>query len=196
MNRGDPEVVKYFGSVPRSMFSVYQIITTENWNEIAFVCMKYHSWLWILYIIILGLCTFSILNVVIGIVCESTVEAAQARTGDLAMRAKLEHEDIREKLLTAFHIADADENGILTKEEFQNSLELPQMREIMKEFKLDSEAMNVMFDILDIDESGSLDPTEFMETVLHIRGNAPNKDLVALQCDLLAMSQVHGESAL
>lgn len=183
-NRDDPEVVVYFGSVPGSMFSIFQVITTENWNTIALVCMRHYSWLWIVYIMILGLCTFAILNVVIGIVCESTVEAARARSGDLAMRAKLEHEEVRKKLLAAFQRADVDQSGTLSRQEFEKALELPWIHDLMREMKLNPESMIAMFEILDIDGSGALDSSEFMDAVLQITGTAPNKDLVALQCDL------------
>merc|ERR1712139_124169 len=49
---------------------------------------------------------------------------------------------------------------------------------------IDMRSAEGLFDILDYDDSGSLDVTEFMEGCMRARGGAKAKDVLAMQCDL------------
>merc|ERR1712072_1247753 len=44
-----------------------------------------------------------------------------------------------------------------------------------------------LFDILDLDESGVLSPEEFIEGCVRARGEARNKEVMKLQCELWRM---------
>ncbi|CAE8625462.1 unnamed protein product, partial [Polarella glacialis] len=103
---------------------------------------------------------------------------------DLARRAKDEHAATCKKLEQAFRDGDVDGNGELSKTEFIEVLSSPEMVRTLHQAGIDASTAGALFDILDIDGSDSLDSKEFMEGVLRSRGNAQNKDMIALRCDV------------
>merc|ERR1711920_850259 len=83
-----------------------------------------------------------------------------------------------------FHEADVDADGEVTKLEFLQSLKKPSVICHLHEVNIDVRQAEGLFDILDYDESGSLDAAEFIEGVMTARGEAKAKDVLAVQCDL------------
>lgn len=50
--------------------------------------------------------------------------------------------------------------------------------------EIDLRSAEGLFDIMDYDDSGHLDVTEFIEGCMRARGDAKAKDVLAVQCDL------------
>merc|ERR1711881_334263 len=68
--------------------------------------------------------------------------------------------------------------------EFQEALERPDVNTHLHEIGVDVRQAENLFDILDYDDSGALDASEFLEGVLKARGEAKAKDVLAVQCDM------------
>merc|ERR1719463_444965 len=92
-------------------------------------------------------------------------------------------------MLEVFRIADKDGSGDLTKDEFIEALKKPDVMKLLYEVEIDMRGAEGLFDILDYDDSGSLDVTEFIEGCMRARGGAKAKDVLALQCDLWRTQQ-------
>lgn len=192
--RDDPDMKPYFGNVFIGMFTIFQCITTEGWVVIADTTMDRIWWMWIFFLLVLVTCTFAILNVVLGVVVESTVEAAKSRQGDIAAKMRKEHELACRKIYAVFYSLDADVNGMLSKAEFRKAFKNPVVEVNFLEMGIDSNFAEGMFDILDIDGSGVLDSKEFVTGVMRSRGEAMNKDLLAIRCDIWRISlKLHKE---
>lgn len=180
----DPEVEELFGTVGRSMFSVFQVVTLEDWPALAEVSTRHEPWLLVCFGFVLCTCTWGILNVVVAVFVEGTVDASSLRANDLAKQKKAEYDAGCRKVYEIFLSADADGDGSLTREEFVDALDRP---EIMKEFRaigIDRTWAEELFDVLDVDQSETLDAVEFIEGMMRSLGTAPNKDVVAMRCDL------------
>merc|ERR1712139_199824 len=95
-----------------------------------------------------------------------------------------EHETACRTMYRVFKKADDDGNGELTKTEFLDALSRPDVRKAFRAVEIDLKTAEALFDILDIDGSENLDASEFVEGVMRSRGNAPNKDMLALRCDI------------
>eukprot|EP00438_Fugacium_kawagutii_P033139 Skav227542 [mRNA] locus=scaffold2241:106692:111026:- [translate_table: standard] len=80
--------------------------------------------------------------------------------------------------------ADKNGNGNLSKEEFEKAIYQKNLLGRLRSAGIDVESAAQLFDILDMDGSGTLDGNEFVEGVLRSRGPAQNKDLVGLRCDV------------
>jgi hypothetical protein len=180
----DPEVREHYGSVGRSMFTVFQVVTLEDWPSVAAPAIRHESWLLLCFAFILCTCTWGILNVVVAVFVEGTVDASALRSTDLAKQKRHEYEQGCRKVYDVFKQADVNGDGILEKQEFIDSLDKP---EIMNEFRsvgIDRQWAEQLFDVLDVDQSGTLDAVEFIEGMMRSLGTAPNKDLVAMRCDM------------
>lgn len=85
----------------------------------------------------------------------------------------------------------SDKNGdkLVSREEFMAALKEPEVMRNFYSVEIDLRGAEGLFDILDYDDSGSLDVTEFIEGCMRARGGAKAKDVLALQCDLWRTQQ-------
>jgi len=183
-HRGDPTIQQYFGSVSRSMLTLFQVTTTEGWAEIAREVMKLQPWTAGFFILYLHVTTFAILNVMIAVIVESTLdEADQSKLKSAEKRL----EDLRkayEKIYKVFLEGDSDNDGVLTKEEFLQHIEQPKVSQYFEEIGIDPNEAEYLFTILDYDGSGCLDASEFVGGLLKVIGTAKAKDIMAVHCEL------------
>lgn len=76
------EFPHYFGSLGTSLFSLFQIMTLENWPDIAREVMTRYPHAWIFFLIFILLATFTVLNLFIALIvnamqsAHTSVEAA------------------------------------------------------------------------------------------------------------------------
>lgn len=69
---GDPALEALFGDLGKSMFTLFQLMTLENWVKgIVEPAMALHPWSWIIFIPFIIITTFAILNLFIGVIVEA-----------------------------------------------------------------------------------------------------------------------------
>ncbi len=69
---------QWFGTLGRSLFSLFQIMTLESWSMgIVRPLMEQHPWAWAFFVPFIVLATFTILNLFIGIIVSTMQELAQ-----------------------------------------------------------------------------------------------------------------------
>jgi Ca2+-binding EF-hand superfamily protein len=183
-HRDSPEIQLYFGGVGKSMFTLFQIMTTEGWADIAEELMAVEPYSIAIILLYLSITTFAMVNVVVAVIVDSTLTQAQELRSDVYKMAQEEETKAIIKVADIFKTADGDGDGLLTKKEFEKALELPKVNMQLQEINVDLRDADELFDILDTDESGQLNPKEFAAGVLRARGEARAKDLLELHCDL------------
>ncbi|CAK0866636.1 unnamed protein product [Prorocentrum cordatum] len=75
---------------------------------------------------------------------------------------------------------DVDEDGGITMEELRRRMQDPEIGAYFSQLGVDSDQVGKLFLLLDRDQSGSLDPEEFMFGCLKLRGAAKNLDVAVL----------------
>ena len=180
----DQMLATYFGSLSLSVFSVFQLTTLEDWPDVSEVISKYQSWLGVMVVLLLLLTAYGVMNVTVAIFVNSAMDASSVRSRDIAKKAKEEYEATCKSLYQVFNDADNDGNGSLSKDEFEKAIYEKKLLARLHGAGIDVASAAQLFDILDIDNSGTLDGNEFVEGVLRSRGYAQNKDLVGLRCDV------------
>jgi len=183
-NQAGSELHQYFSDVPTSMYSLFQVMSVEGWITIARPAFNVMPWTALFFIVFLSATSFSILHVVVAIIVQNTLTHASNRTEEEASARRAKEQDALVKIVQIFELADEDGNGEVSREEFQKALENPEVVENLHKVNVDVRQAENLFDILDYDESGSLDSAEFVEGVMTARGEAESKDLLAMQCDL------------
>jgi len=180
----DPYIEEYFGNVPRSMFSLFQVTTTEGWADIARKAMETQLWTSIFFIIYFYVTTCAILNVVVAVIVENTLDQAGDQRQKFDAKQKRMQKEACSKIYEVFHSLDNNGDGMLTKEEFLLALRQESVTRYLHQIGLDMRQAENLFSILDFDESGSLDAQEFVGGVMKAIGPGRAKDVLALQCDL------------
>jgi voltage-gated sodium channel len=185
----DPDIDMYFGSLEITMFTNFQLITLEGWATICRVAMVHESWSWMFFVLYLSTTTFGIMNIVVAVIVENTVEQATKRQEDVHKKAEQEQKMAAEKISEIFVASDANHDGEVTKQEFCAAMEREDVMRYLQQIGIDVRQAENLFDILDYDESGSLDAQEFTQGVLKARGEAKARDLLTVQCDLWRYEQ-------
>lgn len=68
---------QWFGSLPSSLFSLFQIMTLESWSMgIVRPVMETYPWAWAFFVPFIIIATFTILNLFIGIIVSTMTELA------------------------------------------------------------------------------------------------------------------------
>jgi len=179
----DPEIYGYFGTLLRSMFTLFQVTTTEGWAVVARLCMERQPWSVVLFLSYLYITTFAVMNVVVAVIVENTLDQAGAqRQKHLAKQQELML-DSCVKIYQVFRKADADDDGIITQEEFHREIQSEDVRKGLQHLGIDMRQAANLFDILDYDESGGLDAEEFVGGMMKAVGLARAKDVLAVECD-------------
>merc|ERR1719326_482966 len=117
-----PECDDMFGSMPKSMFTLFQLVTLESWAmAVARPVVYGKPWLISFFVVFLYLTTFGLMNIVMGVIVEQTRKSAEENNEKL-LREK--HEQQRRELNLMgdiFRSADVDKGGTVSREEFLNS---------------------------------------------------------------------------
>jgi len=70
---------EWFGSVGRSMYSLFQIMTLESWSMgIVRPVMEVYPWAWIFFVIFILITSFAVLNLFIGIIVDAMQQQSYA----------------------------------------------------------------------------------------------------------------------
>tara|TARA_B100000676_G_C18079887_1_gene850424 strand:- start:959 stop:1771 length:813 start_codon:yes stop_codon:yes gene_type:complete len=66
------EFDEWFGSIGRSMYSLFQIMTLESWSMgIVRPVMEVYPWSWIFFVVFILITSFAVLNLFIGIIVDA-----------------------------------------------------------------------------------------------------------------------------
>ncbi|MFN3744090.1 MAG: ion transporter [Hyphomicrobiaceae bacterium] len=88
------EFDELFGSLPKSLFTLFQIMTLEDWpGGVVRPIMQVYPYAWLFFIPFILMVTFAVLNLFIAIIVNSMEEAAKADTEMLHTDAKTLHAD-------------------------------------------------------------------------------------------------------
>ena len=67
----DPVLQGYFGSVSSSMYTMFQMMTLEEWPVIADATIKHYPWAWSFFVPYILITSFAVINLFIGIIVDS-----------------------------------------------------------------------------------------------------------------------------
>jgi len=87
---------QWFGSVGRSMYTLFQIMTLESWSMgIVRPVMEMHPYAWIFFITFILATSFTVLNLFIGIIVDAMQMQHQAENQEHHDDSQLVHGDIQ-----------------------------------------------------------------------------------------------------
>lgn len=169
---------QFFGTIPRIMYSLVQVLTLESWNmTIGRPLVEREPMLFALLLLFIFLTTFGLLNIIVGVIVENTLNIAQSdqELQDRRMQRQLLHE--LEFLRQVFEDADFDGSGTLDREEFVEICQRHEVKTALLRMEIPAEQPEELFDILDEDQLGAITFLQFHESVKKVRGNPTAFDM-------------------
>merc|ERR1719473_2555744 len=181
---------EFFGTVPRSMYTLFQVVTLENWADgIARHVLSEQPSMVIFFVVFLMFTTFGLMNLVVGVIVENTLSASRNNEEKIKKMQEKERTRVLQHLRDIFLIADKDGNGTLTIEEFEAAIQKPDVMNRLKLIELPMSDAMELFYILDHDGSGELSVDEFIGGCMRLKGSAKSKDLLAVQISVETLSK-------
>jgi voltage-gated sodium channel len=97
------EFDEWFGSIGRSMYSLFQIMTLESWSMgIVRPVMEVYSWAWVFFVIFILITSFAVLNLFIGIIVDAMQQqsiAEQAAISEESGATLIKNNELHSELL-------------------------------------------------------------------------------------------------
>ncbi|CAE7692438.1 unnamed protein product [Symbiodinium sp. CCMP2592] len=172
----------YAGSVWRSVLTVMQIATFDNWAELTNNLVEAGSPLTLIVVLgsIFG-CSFAIINSLVGIMVErvSNISADAAENQELA--AARAYEMLLQSLLVDLRYA-MNRNGKIDFEAYWKLLNLPSIREKLSIMGITPEEAEVFFALMDVDKTGQVTPVQLVNALGKAKGKCKSHDMCALIC--------------
>eukprot|EP00929_Paragymnodinium_shiwhaense_P012811 TRINITY_DN120704_c0_g1_i1.p1 TRINITY_DN120704_c0_g1~~TRINITY_DN120704_c0_g1_i1.p1 ORF type:complete len:657 (-),score=104.29 TRINITY_DN120704_c0_g1_i1:257-2227(-) len=193
----DPEVKRYWGSVPTASLTLFQMITGgKDWDDVARPLMELSEMMLLVLLIFIVFSQFAVLNVVTGVFCQAAVESAQ-RDREFMIQNILTNkrrfiDAISEQFANMFSRFSPTTDDGITVEDFERNFEAKGVQEYFALLELDATDAWMLFQLLDEDKSGMLDAEEFVDGCLRLKGAARSIDLAKLSKDFRSHSQLFG----
>merc|ERR1719174_2571112 len=99
-------------------------------------------------------------------------------------------------MIKVFSDADVNADGKMSKEEWKKIVREPRIQHIFSgmDVMFDSvEALEYIFDRLDINEDGKITMHEFVQGVLQLRGRARAKRVFEMHCDVIREANINNK---
>jgi voltage-gated sodium channel len=181
---------EYFGNVAKSMFTLFQVVTLDDWSDgVARHVMTNQPAMAAFFILFVLFSSFGLMNVVVAIIVERTLSAAKQNEQRIQRNQERERARVLNHLREIFEYADKDGNGSLTVEEFRSAIRQPDIERKLKLIELPVADAEELFAILDHDGSGELSVDEFIGGCVRLKGPAKSKDLLSVQVNVQALSE-------
>lgn len=181
----DEDFQKYWGTISRSMFSLFQACTGDGWaSALARPVIQRYPLMVIFFVFFILVSQYAIMNVMVAVIVENVVETAFAEDDD---QVHTQAEQMLKKMVFDCYVTfagmDTDCDGMLTKEEFMEGIRQKKNLVQLHKLGISVEDADDLFDLLDADKSGTITLIEFIAGTLKSRGPAKAKDLLLVQCE-------------
>lgn len=164
-----------FSSVFMANLTLFStIVAGDSWGQVALPIMELQPWTAFIFVPSMMSLVYGILHLIV-VVMVDTFAKDKARDID-GIVAELDKEEANEKreLAQIFAEIDVDNNGQLSCEElFVAAEKVPAFSKWLRFLDIDSQDLVVLFQMVDSDESGSIDPKEFIEAMYRFKNNEP-----------------------
>lgn len=171
----------YYGSLGRSLLSLYQAISGGvDWDGMVVPLMEdIHFVMGLVFSLYIAFALLAMMNVVTGVFVESALLSAKVDK-DIYM---VNH--VRD----LFAETDKAHTGYITLKDFESMLDHVQMQEYFKAMDLATSEAAGLFKLLDIDNDGHILAEEFLSGCMRLRGPAKALDLAILMKETRRMVQ-------
>lgn len=189
-----------FGGIVRTMVTLFNISLLNNdWDTVGRAVVERQPHLIPFFLIFIVFTTFGVMNVIIGVIVDNTMEAAKSNTDALEKLQTARHLEFVERVRKACFLFDADGSGEITRKELSRGLRSGDVAEALQQIPCCPLSMSddEFFDIVDCGGQGKITERTFMKSLVRCMEQSPKQSLAALQLSLNGICKIlvdqHGE---
>jgi len=153
----------YFGTVPRSMYTLFNVAVLTEFTEFTRPVLEKQPAMILFFLAFVCFTTFGLLNVIIGNICESTMEATRSMEMLGGQHERQMRMTLLDKIIEVTLGLDVDRNGTVSFQEMVAGWNHPAMADVAEQMKLPPGfgAKEFMF-LVDMDGDGAVSVEELM----------------------------------
>jgi voltage-gated sodium channel len=165
------ELRLWWGSLPRSMLSLYEsILGGLDWNEAVVPITGVNVFFGFLFLFYIAFVLLAMMNVITGIFVDSAIKQAQA----------LKDREFTCHTRSLFKQYERIAEDGLTKEQFAQCMLDPGMQKYMEDLNIERNDAITLFDFIDDDHSGTVNPQELVNGLVKLRAGAKFIDIMEM----------------
>lgn len=186
---------EYFGNVPRSMFTLLQVMTLDTWSSrVVRHVVSNQPVMTLFFFAFLMLSTFGVLNVVVGVIVERVLEISAQNERRIQLRAQRDRKDEKQLFKEVFRIAAKGQDKVLTIDQFVDACQEKRFIEKLKVLGVAAdEALPIFTDLHSPTGYRAVALDEFIKGTARLKGIAMSKDLFAIQVQVDSLSDALDE---
>jgi len=175
-----------FQDVSTSLFTLFQVTTTDNWDTIAEPVIQLDSRWRVFFVFFIAFASWTMISVLTAVASDNMIAASTDRKDSEQKEQENRQREFINFLRDAFLEADTDGNGLLDKEEFAALINKEFVGQQMRSLgiHLSEDEMFKSWDMLDIDESGTLTIDEFVTGLSYLQEGLSTKHIVNVDYSL------------
>jgi len=175
----------HFGDVPRSLLTLFQVMTLDSWSALCRSIMKGDQvWIALFFVIFITMGQFVLMNLIMAVIVENAFSDSKTEEEELARRKAAKKAQEAEELKLFFQVIDEDHSGKLTKDELYAAVKKKRkVRQKLRALDVMPKDIEELWDCLD-DGDGELTAEEFATGLQRLRGEAKAKDVMRLYREL------------
>lgn len=188
-DRTSKGLLSWYGSLPLTLRTLFRVISGgADWYDAS-----YHLWTvgmpyGMLFLVYIYFVVFGVLNVLVGVFCESAMATASMDAEILAKEAEEEKARLFEQATVVLNSVDKDGSGTVTWEEFEMNLENPAVLVFLEAMQILPAEMQDIFVMIDDDSSGYVNINELMECCMKLKSGANLNTIVTLLYETKVMN--------
>ena len=142
----------YFCSMPMTLLTLFMSITGGvNWWELERLLLRVHVGYCIIFVVYIAVMFLGILNIITGIFVNDAVEMASSDHDIMLQNEKDMRVDQVKKLKELFFQFDANQDQVLTLDEFEDQLLNPEVQVTLSKLELEVSEAQLFFQALDVE---------------------------------------------
>jgi len=181
---------EYFGTVWKSMFTLFQVLTLDGWcDDIVRHVVHRQPVMAVFFVVFLLITAFGLMNVIIGIIVENTLAAAQVADSRVEQQEAYARKKAVEKLEQILAKSDVNRTGEISREELAAAGQSPVVQEQFKAIGLRFEEAQEIFGLLDYEGRGIIELKRFAASCRELVGGARRRDIVQVEITVGTLAQ-------
>jgi len=142
-----------FGTMPRAMLTLLNMALLDGWGDVARPMLLYQPWVLLLFIVFVLFVTLGVMNVIVGMICDSVLSKAQDMMTSDQVKVRNGKLYLLERLHGLLETIDSNEDGKVDAEEIEMALEDPEVLKLIGSVDL-PEGFSAAELVLLLDSSG------------------------------------------
>lgn len=162
-----------FSSVWNSSLTFFQqVVAGDSWGTVSLPVIEEEWWAAFFFLAVLVSVSLAMLNLILAVICEAATEARQQSLSDLAQQRVEQMQEHRQKILEFCGEMDGDKSGNLSFSELMSGWDTaPEFADTLTAMDIKKEDMQMIFSVLDTDNSGDVRYEEFVDQLHMLKTN-------------------------